>query len=69
MSAKRTYETQRIDHLGIVAGICNPLERQQAVSLYFNLATELSRANLAFMFYSQAELYPEDAYESECPFV
>jgi hypothetical protein len=25
MSAKQTYETQRIDHLGIVAGICQEI--------------------------------------------
>ena len=25
MSAKPTYETQRIDHLGIVAGICHEI--------------------------------------------
>ena len=31
MSAEATYETQRIDHLGIVAGICQEISLVEAV--------------------------------------
>jgi len=31
MSAKPTYETQRIDHLGIVAGICQEISLVETV--------------------------------------